>query len=230
MRKLMTAFEQNLAAGELDWHRHNTGYAAIVLSGGYLERGDTGRWRLEPGDIVCHKAFEAHSDVIDRSGAQVLNVTLPINATLPSVFQVADTDEIIARVRSQPADLLHLLVPVKTKTPILADWPDLLAAELRRTPISLSTWSAKMRLAPATVSRGFAAAFGTTPAKYRASAQTHSALQLIAENDWSLSEIAHQCGFADQPHMSRSILRMTGLTPMAWRKVKMVQDSATKAT
>lgn len=224
----MIEFFQRLPAGHLEWHRHSTAYAAIVLSGGYVERGDTGRWQIEPGDIVSHKAFEAHSNIIGKSGARLANIALPAFFFMPSVFQVAEPDQIIRRAQSRSVDMLDFLVPTHVKAPLRADWPDMLAEELRRAPVSLGHWSSKMNLAPATVSRGFFAAFGTSPANYRASAQTQSALRLIKGCDLSLSEIAYQCGFADQSHMCRAIIRLTGRTPTAWRKIKTVQDGASE--
>jgi AraC-like DNA-binding protein len=220
----MIEFEQTLPSGDMEWHRHATAYAAIVLSGGYIERGDSGRWLVEAGDVVCHKTFAAHSNVIGQSGAQVINVELPVGVALPSVFQVAEPDELIKCAKSGSPDILHLLEPKQVKSPLSVDWPDILAAALRQAPLSLGQWSSNMRLAPATVSRGFVAAFGTTPAKYRANAQTQAALDLIVGGNAPLCNVAYQCGFADQPHMSRAIMRMTGRTPMAWRQVKTVQD------
>jgi AraC-like DNA-binding protein len=222
----MIEFFQRLPAGQLEWHRHSTAYAAIVLSGGYIERGDTGRWQIEPGDIVSHKAFEAHSNIIGKSGARVANIALPAFFSMPSVFQVAEPDQIIRRVQSRSVDMLDFLVPTHVKAPLRADWPDILAEELRRAPVSLGHWSSKMNLAPATVSRGFFAAFGTTPARYRVSVQTISALQMIKDGALPFCEIAQLSGFSDQPHMCRAIMRMTGRTPTAWRKIKTVQDGA----
>jgi hypothetical protein len=35
-------------------HRHLQRYAAIVLSGGYVEAGDAGRMRVRAGDVLVH--------------------------------------------------------------------------------------------------------------------------------------------------------------------------------
>lgn len=43
-------------------HRHACAYVALVLSGGYVEAGDAGRWRVRPGDAIVHAPFEAHLD------------------------------------------------------------------------------------------------------------------------------------------------------------------------
>lgn len=230
----MVGIEQHLPVGELSRHRHRTAYLAIVLAGGYLERGDTGRWRLEPGDVVAHRAFEAHGDVIARSGSTVINIDLPDDVILPPVFRVADPDTLIRAARARSPDMLALLDPAEERAPLTLDWPDALASALRQAPVRLASWAAAMNLAPATVSRGFRAAFGTTPARYRADVQAQAALRLITAGREPLSQIAYACGFADQAHLTRSITNLTGRPPATWRtrpsdgssrgKVKSVQD------
>jgi hypothetical protein len=45
-------------------HVHTRAYAALVLSGCYEEAGDSGRHRVQAGNVVLHEAFEAHLDRI----------------------------------------------------------------------------------------------------------------------------------------------------------------------
>ena len=57
-------------------HRHARAYAAVILSGGYEESGSFGRYRVRSGQVLLHRAFDAHLDRFDPSGAQVLNLLL----------------------------------------------------------------------------------------------------------------------------------------------------------
>src|SRR5437764_10625734 len=57
-------------------HRHAAPYAALVLSGGYVEAGDAGRRRMNAGDVAFHRAFEAHANVVAEGGARRLSVPL----------------------------------------------------------------------------------------------------------------------------------------------------------
>ena len=43
---------QHSPCEQLPRHPHDEAFAAVLLSGGYVEAGDTGRHRLEPGDVV----------------------------------------------------------------------------------------------------------------------------------------------------------------------------------
>jgi AraC-like DNA-binding protein len=216
---------QMLPAGRLPWHRHTRAYAAIVLTGSYIERGDTGRWRVQAGNVVAHHAFEGHSNLIGSKGAAVVNITLPLSIALPPVFEVADPDALIRAALAGTQDVLDLMTPESVSRPLASDWPDALAAELRLGPVSLRAWAAKAGLAAAAVSRGFFAAFGTSPARYRLAAQSRRALRMIDETKEPLAEIALMCGFADQPHMTRAVRRLTGRTPATRRTVKSVQDT-----
>jgi AraC-like DNA-binding protein len=218
--------EQRLEIGRLRRHRHPVAYAAIVLSGSYDEFGDAGRWRLSAGDIVAHRVFEAHGNTITRQGTVVLNLPLPMGLSLPPVFSVADPDAVIRAVRAGNADLPSVLRSIVVRAPAHSDWPDELAAALRHSPVRLGDWAQQRGLAPATVSRGFRAAFGTTAARYRAEIQTQRALRRILFGREPLADIASACGFADQAHMSRAVLALTGQTPLRCRKIKSIQDPA----
>ena len=53
-------------------HLHDHAFAAVVLSGGYVEAGDTGRHWMEAGDVLLHQSWESHLDRFDGRGAEVL--------------------------------------------------------------------------------------------------------------------------------------------------------------
>jgi AraC-like DNA-binding protein len=99
------------------------------------------------------------------------------------------------------------------------DWPDLLAAELtRNSSIELGAWAKGIGLARETVSRGFTAAYNVTPALFRAELRARAAWLQVTQGSACLCSIAAETGFADQAHMTRWILRLTGTTPAAWRR------------
>ena len=222
--------EQRLRPGTLPRHRHRHAYAAIVLEGGYLEVGDRGCWRVEAGDLVAHSAFESHLDTVPANGARVLNLALGEHQVLPPVFRVADLDALVRAARTDPLAAAAGLAPVETRPRIVRDWPDVLAEALLEQPsLRIGDWAAASGLAPATVSRGFKAAFGTSAARYRTEARTLVAWRRIREGGDPLAAIAQDCGFADQAHLTRAIALLTGGPPRAWRQVKKIQDRAAGA-
>jgi hypothetical protein len=68
---------QTIRASVLGRHVHEKAYAALVLSGGYEEAGDRGRFQVKAGDVIFHEPFEAHLDRFSEKGAAVLNIPIP---------------------------------------------------------------------------------------------------------------------------------------------------------
>jgi AraC-like DNA-binding protein len=207
-------------AGAMPRHRHCTGYVALVLSGSYEEVGDCGRFQVNAGDVLFHRRFEAHLDRFAPTGADTLNFDLGAAANTTLAFgRARDPDRIVRLAERDPHEardtLLGSLVPQEIGTP---DWPDMLAADIRREPsLNLTAWAEANGLAPATVSRGFQRVYGIPPVAFRAQMRTQHAWHAIVESDTSLAMIAADVGFADQAHMTRNVSALTGATPSAWR-------------
>ena len=110
-----------------------------------------------------------------------------------------------------------------------ADWPDLLAADIRTDArLSLGDWAEQHGVRRETVSRGFLRAYGVTPAAYRLGVRVKAVVGALNEGG-SLADLAAEHGFSDQPHMNRAVRAATGRTPMQLRQVKSVQDRVATA-
>jgi AraC-like DNA-binding protein len=203
-------------------HCHAHPFAAVVLSGHYEEAGDQGRHTVTAGDVLIHTAFEAHLNQFGGTGAEVL--LLPL-ATPPLSSQAvygrhADPDSLARLAERDPAEAAALLTEgFRATAPSKEDWPDILAARLRQEPnLALGEWAASMSLRAETLSRGFKAAYGVTPAAYRATARARAAFAAIQRAPVSLAEVAANAGFADQAHMTRAVQQLTGHAPGYWRR------------
>jgi AraC-like DNA-binding protein len=204
-------------------HCHAQPFAAVVLSGRYEEAGDQGRHAVAPGDVLIHTAFEAHLNRFGGMGADVLLLPLPVGQSGPqSVYGVHADPDLLARVAERdPVEATALLMEgFRGTPPSREDWPDILAARLRREPhLSLGEWARSMALRAETVSRGFKAAYGVSPAAYRATARARAAYAAIQVAHASLAEVAANEGFADQAHMTRAVRQLTGRSPGYWRRL-----------
>jgi len=204
----------------IERHRHDRAYAALVLAGSYEESGSRGRFRVSPGDILFHAAFDAHLDHFRSGGAQILNLLVEEFSPGLSIGHITDPD-IVVRAAERDADeaVAQLRAQLRPIQRVHYDWQDVLAVDLLEDPcFSLDLWARNHDLAPATVSRGFRKVFGVTPAEFRLETRTHRALTMIAANEAPLAGIAAIAGFADQAHMSRAIRLLTGATPGYWRR------------
>jgi AraC-like DNA-binding protein len=224
----MSSFE-HIGNGRQNWsprhciprHRHDRAYAAVVLSGTYEECGSRGRFRVGPGDVLLHSAFDAHLDRFQNQGAQILN--LVVAGAVPASFsigRVGDPDAIARAAERDPIEAGAQLHAQLCETPsALQDWPDLLVTDLLSDPdCRLEIWARKHGLAAETISRGFGKVFGVTPAAFRVEVRARCALALITGSDEPLACIAAATGFADQAHMSRATRALTGSPPSWWRR------------
>ena len=200
-------------------HRHRHPYAAVVLAGAYREAGSGGRFRVSSGEVMFHDAFDAHLNCVEPTGAVILNIPLQSYGAQRAHFGVANVDEIAAIAERDPAAAERALLNSLLELPAPADdWPDLLAADLRRNAVaSLEVWSAYHGLTPPSLSRGFRNAFGVSPKRFGLESKAHTALRRIRDGATPLSAIAADAGFSDQAHMTRAIADLTGNPPSHWR-------------
>src|ERR1700693_5486429 len=135
---------QTIRTPTIGRHIHKRAYAVRVLAGCYEEAGDSGRHRVQAGNVVLHEAFEAHLDRIPTSGAVVLNVPLPAEYAFGSgVGRVEDPGAIVRLVGkgdSEAAALLLLSTEISEQE--FQDWPDELAASMaQNASVNLFAWS-----------------------------------------------------------------------------------------
>jgi len=201
-------------------HCHREAFVAVVLAGGYDEAGDTGHHRVAAGDVIFHRAFESHLDRFSTPGAEVLVLPLLDSWDGPQVGSIEDPDAIVRASETDPSEALERLVAgFAARVSAANDWPDSLARVLQDDPgIRLADWADATGLHPASLSRGFIQTFGTTPIAYRLAQRTRRAIDAVTRSSAPLSQIAFDCGFSDQPHMTRAVARMAGATPAALRR------------
>jgi AraC-like DNA-binding protein len=80
--------------------------------------------------------------------------------------------------------------------------------------------AALLNLTPCHFSRAFRASFGEPPIEYVIRRRMESAQGLMLSTDVPLSQIALECGLADQAHFSRLFRRTVGESPNAWRRAR----------
>jgi AraC family transcriptional regulator len=122
------------------------------------------------------------------------------------------------------AALLRLAAPARHP---VRPGPHLSAARLARVqgwveahlaePFGLAEMAGSACLSPWHFSRAFKNATGQTPRAFVGACRIDRARRLLADSDLPLSQVAQQCGFADQPHFSTAFRRHTGMTPRAFR-------------
>ncbi|MBB6093983.1 AraC-like DNA-binding protein [Povalibacter uvarum] len=77
------------------------------------------------------------------------------------------------------------------------------------------------RLNPSHFGRVFRNSFGVPPHEYVIRRRVERAQGLMLTTAASLSEIALDCGLADQSHLTRLFRRLVGESPRAWRRARL---------
>jgi len=95
-------------------------------------------------------------------------------------------------------------------------------------PIRNEDLAALVRLNPSHFGRAFRNSFGEPPHEYVIRRRVERAQGLMLSTDASLSEIALDCGLADQSHLTRLFRRIAGESPRAWRRARSGAPSSTR--
>jgi AraC family transcriptional regulator len=84
--------------------------------------------------------------------------------------------------------------------------------------IAVATLAGLARLSSGHFARAFRATAGESPHAYVIRRRIERAEEQILSTKKSLAEIALDCGFGDQAHMTRLFHRIVGVSPGAWRR------------
>jgi transcriptional regulator GlxA family with amidase domain len=84
--------------------------------------------------------------------------------------------------------------------------------------ISINELAEACGLSAGALARGFKKSIGMSPHQWLLSRRVDLALELMADPDVSLADIAFNAGFSDQSHFSRVFTQKMGVAPGAWRK------------
>jgi AraC-like DNA-binding protein len=223
-RRITPGIDTLPARFTLPRHRHLRGYATVVLAGRFEESGYLGRLCASAGDVLIHPALDCHANEMVSAGVKLIRLHWSDAHSPGGLYRVEQVDALARAAEKDPRAAADLLREVLKKPQPPApgrrnDWPDNLAAALAQGPsIRIGAWAAANGLTRETVSRGFGSAYGVTPKAFRAELRTRAAWVRITQGADCLSTIAAETGFADQAHMTRWILALTGTSPAVWRR------------
>ena len=222
LRAIRAGVERLPADHDAPRHRHGQAYVTVVFAGAYEQVAYAGRLKVQAGDLLIQPTLDAHADRMLSPGVELLRLPWRRELTLGGVFSDLPIDEIrraAARDIGEAVALVEDLTATRSpRARRLDHWSDRLAADLvTGHQTSLADWAERADLSRETVSRGFMARFGVSPARFRAELRARAAWGRIAETRAPLADIAYDLGFADQAHMTRAVRWLTGAAPAAWR-------------
>lgn len=221
-RRIKSGVEKLPRIDAIPRHQHVESYVTLVLGGAYEQMAYGGRLALEEGALVVQPSFDCHSDRMKSNGLVLLRLPWKLDPSLGGVYRGCDLDLVRRAAEKDVIEAVGLLseqlAERRPEAPDRRHWTDLLAADLAHdAALSLSGWAERAGLARETVARGFKAAYGVGPARFRFEIRARHAWTACLTGAAELASIAQDLGFSDQPHMTRAVKWLTGRTPAGWR-------------
>lgn len=204
-------------------HQHCDAYVTVLLQGAFEQCSYAGRMRVGAGDVLIQPTLDCHADRMLTAGLTILRLPWPREEGYGGVYAGCDAD-LLARLASRDAGeavaaLREQVAGRRVAPALLEDAADLLAGAFTTGTcvVPIGGWAEQNGLARETVSRGFGRLYSVSPSRFRAELRVRSAWLRITGGSEPLATIASDCGFADQPHMTRAVRQWTGATPASWR-------------
>lgn len=91
--------------------------------------------------------------------------------------------------------------------------------------VGLNELASAAGLSPVYFARQFKQAVGVSPHQYVIRQRVERAEALLARSDMPIAQVAIDCGFCDQEHLTRMLRKVSGTTPAAYRKATRVQPA-----
>jgi AraC family transcriptional regulator len=239
----MTFYEDE--AKHKTMHYHENPHISLVLNGGCIVKKREATYELLPGQSTFNKAGEYHQftnvlpslivnleieedfllchglsqNIYDEllhhnpdTRFMMLNVGKELNAA--DTFSVASIQML----------LLGLIKTTKSqrKKEAYPDWLNTINAILQdcwNEPLTLQDLAIAAGVHPVTISKNFPKYFSCTLGAYMRKLKIEKALILIKSTKKSLTEIAFDCGFADQSHFTRTFKQLTGYLPHDYKRL-----------
>ena len=223
---------------------HHRMILKIILAGNASTNIDGVRYRLKPSDAVLYFPMQTHSTETDESGVfEYLAITFvagrgsyeTLDVLKNRVFDpdpgnscLTDLLEAWIENRQVRAEFLlaELLSGAVSRLAVKADLPDCefgdMAEFIRKNcqgELSVKKIASEFDISTQSVRRIFRRNItGLTPAALIRRQKMILAEELLCKTDFSLQEIAEQCGFATAFSFSRAFRRAYGTPPASYRK------------
>lgn len=238
--------EYDYLMAQTDWHYHENPYFMYVLQGNLFDINKKSKVHCDVGSFIFHNWQETHYNTKETKDARGFHIEFPrewfeekkLDINLWEGSQLIEhprlhhiLGKIYFEFKYQDAysqlsvELLVLQLcenieamefTQKSEPNWVTSLRQILNEETEN--LSLASLSLKLGVHPAHISRAVPKYFASSLGDYIRQQKIKTALTYILNTQYSLTEIAHLCGFADQSHFTRTFKMYLGKTPSTFRK------------
>lgn len=238
-----TSYQKGVIKDNL--HHHNNPTICFMLQGGGIEKRSRFAYERCACDVRFYYAGEPHQSIIKVFPSKCVN--LEIEEEFLNQYEISENILNLAVTKNLDIKFLMLKIhnelrikdsfsnssikilllsmidqtkgSTNRKTP---DWIDNLYQLLNDNwaeTLSLEDLASAVSVHPVTISKHFTRYFSCTLGEYMRKVKINKSISLIKNSNLSLTEIALQCGFADQSHFIRNFKKLTGFLPKNFRRI-----------
>jgi AraC family transcriptional regulator len=224
-------------------HYHENPHLCFLLQGEDTECRKHSSYTRKTGDIHFYHAGEEHSSLsrtattkntlvefeqtfLKEYGISEMQIEHAAQSCLDAKFLllkmqkellIADTCS-SASIQALLLEFISYSVELSAKTaPLWARRVDELLRDKWNVPVSLDELSLAVGVHPVTISKHFRKYFACTLGEYLRKLKVEKSIILVKNSRLPLTEIAYQCGFADQSHFTKVFKETTGFLPKEFR-------------
>lgn len=228
------------------WHSHNNAHLTLFLKGGTTEKRKNFSETVGSGSLLFYHSDELHLNQNTLFPSRNINIEIEENLLKELEISEAIIEKSIQN--SSLAKFLILKIFKETQSPDVFsnDTIKMLFSQLsnannhlerfEKSPFwvkslnellndcwnenpNLQDLAQVLQLNPITISKHFPKYFGCTLGEYMRRIKINRSLSLIQSTEINLTEIALECGFADQSHFIRTFKTQTGFLPKQFQKL-----------
>ncbi|GAA6766221.1 AraC family transcriptional regulator [Flavobacterium johnsoniae] len=228
------------------WHSHNNAHITLFLKGGTTEKRKNFSETVGAGSLLFYHSDELHLNQNTLFPSRNINIEIEENLIKELQISEAVIEKSIQNEAFTKFLILKIFKETLTADTFSADTIKMLFSQLsnanthlerfEKSPFwvkslnellndcwnenpNLQDLALVLNLNPITISKHFPKYFGCTLGEYMRRIKINRSLSLIQSSENNLTEIALECGFADQSHFIRTFKTQTGFLPKQFQKL-----------
>lgn len=228
------------------WHSHENLHLTLFLKGGTVEKRRKETKECLPGMVTLYRSYEQHKNYNTKLPSKNINLDISSNLMQNLCISESGMQELVADQASAKtlmlrlyresleadaftSDSLKILLTNFSNKALFFQQPGGVPSWVKKLyellndrwneNIGLNELAMELNLHPVTISRFFPAYFGNNYGAYMRKLKIDRAIDLIIQKKYTLTQIAYQCGFADQSHFIRTFKKLTGFLPKHFERI-----------